>query len=350
MPECFFLDIEDSRWTETLAACSHDLYHLPAYARLEAQWIDAEPSAFVYQDRDHSLLIPLLIRATPGGEFRDAVTPYGYSPPVASFGASAEFIEEALAAFDKQAAAQGLISTFMRLHPLLVPELHLSDSLSSWCLVQRGQTVAMPLSDARPDWERSLVKGHRYDLRHLSKSGCSVVMDSEEAWDAFPAIYRDTMERIGAGSAYFYSDDYLRRFRETLGANAICCMVRDAVGKIMCAAIFTRVGDMVQYHLSGTVAAFARQAPNKMMLAGVREWCRDQGIGHFHLGGGFGGGSDSLFKFKRRFGGDPLPFRTVSAVHDAEAFAHECQLWQAESEKELAGLEGFFPPYRAPQQ
>lgn len=350
MIDCDLVDADDQRWLEVLKSCRHDLYHLPAYARLEGDWIDARPLAFVARSRQGSLLIPLLLRTIPSADLIDAVTPYGYSPPACSQDASTTFMHEAFSAFDALARDRGIISTFMRLHPLLCPSLSLPAGLNRWNLVERGQTVDMPLEDDPEIWERSLVKGHRYDLRRLRRDGCTVEIESDEAWVVFPQIYRETMERIGASPAYFYSDEYLEAFRQTLSDHAVCGLVRDENGEVMCAALFSRVGNLIQYHLSGTVARFANRAPNKLLLAAMREWCRENEIKAFHLGGGFGSGSDTLFNFKRRFGGQLLPFCTVSAVHDAESFDRLCAEWQRRSASDLPGLKGFFPPYRAPVQ
>jgi hypothetical protein len=59
----------------------------------------------------------------------------------------------------------------------------------------------------------------------------------------------------------------------------------------------------------------------------------------FHLGGGVGGRSDSLFEFKLRFDpGAEREFAIGKAIHDESAY------------RELAGpgadLPGFFPAYR----
>lgn len=348
MLDCELIGIEDPRWSQVLSECRHDIYHLPDYAKLEAEWIDARPAAFVAREDQAVMFIPLLVRRIPDSAHSDAVTPYGYSPPVVSPGVSVDFLQQALTAFDGIAREQGIVSTFMRLHPLLKNSLVVPPALSRWIEIERGQTVDMPLDDDGETWERGLAKGQRYDLRRLRREGCTVEIDSDEAWAAFPAIYRQTMERIGASPGYFYSDAYLQAFRQSLSDHALCAMVRDEAGQVKCAAIFTRVGELVQYHLSGTVDEHARLAPTKLLLAAMREWCRDNGIKAFHLGGGFGGGTDTLFNFKRRFGGKVYAFHTVSAVHDAPAFDRLCAQWLASSDRELPGPEGFFPPYRAP--
>lgn len=345
-----FIDPADPAWCAALAGGKHDLYHLPAYAELEANWIGAQAIAFTYQSDGYSMLLPLLERTTPAGLGTDSVTPYGYSPPVFSHGVSQSFIVDAFQAFQDASKARGLISTFIRLHPLICPELpaleHCGDM--QCCQITRGSTVTMPMADEAEVWLRRIAKGHRLDLRKLNRDRCRFVLDTDSAWEAFPSIYRATMESIGAQSAYFYSDEYLATFRERLVGHVHCAAVEDADGTILCASLFSLVDGLLQYHLSGTRPEHSRRAPSKLLLAEMREWARAHGVSHFHLGGGFGSGQDSLFTFKARFGGEQLPFRTVSVIHDVERYDAECRAWIQRTSQPLAAAGGFFPSYRAP--
>lgn len=345
-----FIDPADPAWCAALDVCDHDLYHLPSYAELEANWIGAQAIAFLYERDGQSMLLPLLERPTPDGLGTDAVTPYGYSPPVFSRSAPKSFIVDAFRAFQDAAKARGLISTFIRLHPMICPELPALDDGGDmqWFQIERGATVTMPMADEVEVWLKGMAKGHRLDLRKLHRDGCRFVLDTDAAWTEFPAIYRATMERIGARPAYFYSDGYLAAFRDRLDGHVHCAAVESADGEVLCASLFTLVDGVLQYHLSGTRSEHSRRAPTKLLLAEMREWARARGVRRFHLGGGYGSGRDTLFEFKHRFGGDALTFRTVSIVHDANKFKAECEAWKARSGAELAGPEGFFPPYRVP--
>ena len=86
-----FLTTDDPLWIQALELCEHDVYHLPAYASLEAGWLKAEAMAFRFDTQRGVMLLPLLVRPTPSGKGLDAVTPYGYSSPVFTHGAHFEF-------------------------------------------------------------------------------------------------------------------------------------------------------------------------------------------------------------------------------------------------------------------
>ena len=78
-----------------------------------------------------------------------------------------------------------------------------------------------------------------------------------------------------------------------------------------------------------------------MLFLEAARWGAAQGFTRFHLGGGVGGRADSLLEFKQRFDpGGALEAAVGKAVHDEAAYRA-----LAGSD---AGLEGYFPAYRAP--
>jgi len=337
-------------WSHALETCLHDMYHLPGFASVEAEWEGAQPEAFIVQADEGTMLLPLLVRPTPSGAGLDAVTPYGYSGPAFSPGATPDFRGEALAAFDASARDQGLVSTFMRLHPLLEPSIAptLIEAGLDWREVSHGETVTLPLTLEPAAWLAALGKSLRYDIRRLHRLGYTFELDTEAAWSAFPSIYQETMERIDAGGRYHYTDQYLGKFRDALGDSIHCALVRAPEGAPAAAGLFSHVGSTVQYHLSGTRGEFQKDGPTKLLLAEMRDHAHAAGAREFHLGGGEGSSDDSLFRFKARFGGRTQTFRTVRAVHDRGAFRAECQAWLSRTGAQTLDDVSFFPPYRAP--
>lgn len=345
-----FVTPDDARWTSALRACAHDFYHVPAYVALEAQWVGATPLAFLHAEHDGTMLLVLHERPTPSGRYTDATTPYGYPAPVWSRTCDDSFRQRALAAYDNAARGRGLVATFMRLHPVLQPsiEAHFPQGDGAWSEVQRGVTLLMPLEKNEDAFLAGMAHGHRADLRRLQRSGARVVAHGDAVWSAFADIYLATMHKIGAAPSLCYSPDYFAKLRRALGEQLICAAVVDASGEPMCAALFSLVGDTMQYHLSGTVPKFARLAPVKLLLVEMRKLAIGKGVAWFHLGGGLGSGRDALHAFKQRFGGAEIPFATVSVLHDRAASEAE---WEWVCKQEGMGaippVASFFPPYRA---
>lgn len=345
-----FVSPDNAAWERALEACPHDLYHLPGYVAVEAEWVGADPRAFLYEEGGDCMLLPLLLRPTPEGGtdgYVDATSPYGYSPPVFSANAPQAFQRRALTAYDAAARHHRIVSSFIRLHPFLegVP---MDEVAAAWSTVDHGVTVDLPIDTEESVWLSRIGKDHRTDIRRLRSIGYRFERDTSEAIAEFTPVYLEEMTRLGASPAYRYTAAYIERFRALLLPFIHFAAIRSPSGDIACAGIFSIVDGIMQYHLSGTRSEHRKHSPMKLLLAEMRQVARERGVRRFHLGGGVGARHDALFVFKARFGGTEYPFRTLHAVHDAERFAHETGAWIARAGNKREESGGFFPPYRAP--
>jgi hypothetical protein len=80
------VDSGSSTWRRALDAVPHDVYHLPEYAIVDLQDSASSALAFVYQDGNHTLLLPLVLVDVPGTGLRHARSSYGYPGPVSDAG------------------------------------------------------------------------------------------------------------------------------------------------------------------------------------------------------------------------------------------------------------------------
>lgn len=345
-----FLTPHDKKWENILKVVRHDFYHLPQYVALEADWMAAKAIAFFCEHESQIMLLPLIERSTPYGFGSDAVTPYGYSSPIFSNCATEKFRINALQCFQDAAQQRGLVSSFIRLHPLIQPSLLGVDKLlrGIWLQDERGFTVDLPLDLDHDIWLSSIASGHRADIKRLMSNGSRFVMNTDVIIRDFPRIYAQTMQRLNAKSEYQYTPQYFDRLHEALGDKLQCAAVLDADGNVMCAALFTHVDLVVQYHLSATDERFVKLAPMKLVISEMRKWARERSVSYFHLGGGVGGRKDSLFYFKEKFGGQIRFFRTVSAIHNSEIYEKEFQIRASLNESINNRIDGFFPAYRIP--
>jgi hypothetical protein len=345
-----FLLPDSPLWQRALEECPHDLYHLPGYVLAEAEWLGAEPCAYLYREADDWMLIPLLLRPTPAADEtgnRDAVSPYGYSAPVFSRHASHAFQLKAMMSYHSAACEHGVVASFIRLHPLL--EFAALDSLRyPWATVESGCTVDLPLEADEQSWLSSVGKNHRSDIRRLRTLGYTAEVGTSDALAAFTPTYLEEMERLEAAPMYRYSEQYIERLRTLLKPNLTWAAIRGPAGDIACVGVFSVVCDMMQYHLSGTRSKHRKVSPMKLLLAEMRKVAQEANVQHFHLGGGVGARLDALYTFKARFGGKVYPFRTVRVVHDHTRFADEIQRWHQRAGHGARLSTDFFPPYRAP--
>lgn len=341
----------DARWNHVLAASAHDFYHLPSYLELCARYEGGEPMAVYAEGQGTTFLMPVLLRPLPAAldapsDWRDATTPYGYPSPLVSDVADPETLREFLGAARTVLSEAGIVSLFVRLHPLLpLPSGPLAEYGE---LVQHGSTVAVDLMQAEEElWSRTRPS-HRQRINKLVRSGYTVLVDDWTPYQEFLEIYRGTMHRVRASDWYLFSDSYFDDLRAALGDQLHLFTVVSPEGLVAAAGLFTGVGGIVQFHLSGTAPDFVKAGPSKLMVHRVRQWAKEAGFRWLHLGGGLGAAKDSLFEFKAGFSDLWNEFSSFRMVLDAERYTVLAQRWQAAAGAPVADVGAFFPVYRAP--
>src|ERR1041385_4589607 len=118
-----WLGTDSPLWAEILAQHPHDFYHLPAYLRLAARQEGGRAVAFLAQEGLHHFFVPLVFRPLPvefalAESLQDAISPYGYGGPLANT-EDAAFLSAAVDALVAGLRERGVVSAFVRLHPLL---------------------------------------------------------------------------------------------------------------------------------------------------------------------------------------------------------------------------------------
>lgn len=339
-----FLFPSDDRWTAVLQDTPHDVYHRPAYLRAAASCEDGRPVAFYAKDDSGILLLPLLLRAIPDTDAHDAASPYGYPAPLWTTPDPTPH----WTAFLRAARDRGLVSVFIRLHPLLpAPTVSASNPSTAIAHVEHGPTVWIDCTQS-PDsaWDDTR-SGHRSDIRRLQQQDFDVEVVQQptdgldEALDTFVDLYLETMDRVGADSFYYFSEDYFTAWTDALRPYCCIAIVRAPDGAPAAAGLFTITNGWIQYHLSGTNSTHRKKAPSKLMLHHVRSRALDSGLTRLHLGGGLGGTEDSLFFFKAGFSSSRATFSSLRMVCRPDAYRSLCP-----SDEGFSPSNGFFPLYR----
>ncbi|HEV2527005.1 MAG TPA: GNAT family N-acetyltransferase [Thermomicrobiales bacterium] len=353
------LSPDDRRWDAVLATAPHDFYALPRFAALEARDNDCRPVAALASEGDRHLLIPLLLRPVPvfddalaaDGHF-DASSPYGYPGVVASPAALAgpdgdAFLAAALDGIIDALKAAGVVSIFLRLHPLIPVAV---DALRQHgVVVDHGRTVSI---DVRPGTEAILAgmrRSYAKHLRKLDRAGFTAEIDEEcrpESIDAFVDVYTETMGRVGAAKSYYVDAAYVRDLYDAVDGRLAISLVRLG-DDVAVAGMVTTVGGIVQDFLGGTRTAYLSQAPARLEVWNIACWAHTRGFHRFHLGGGVGGTEDSLFAFKSGFSPDRHLFQTARIIVDADVAHGLMHQWSIRAGRPAADPTGFFPAWRA---
>lgn len=351
MLDANWLEIDDARWTSLLDVTRHDFYHLPAYVALCAEQEKGEPGALYVTDRGRTMLLPLIVRRIPGGGY-DATSPYGYPGPLLSGTDDPRLLVEALQAGIRLLESRGIVSLFVRLHPLLNSDL--PEDIGE--VEYAGDTISIDLTLPKEEQWHLTRANHRLHINRAIRSGRVAAFDDE--WvhaNAFKSLYRQTMTRVAAAPYYLFNDAYFDGLRAALGERLRLCVV-EIDGAVAAAALFVETCGIVQYHLSGSNPAFTREGLTKLIINFVRLWATDRGHRELHLGGGVDVVDDALLHFKSGFSPRSHPFYTLRIIINRPEYrklvdARERGLTEAGGSDGAAWRErarSFFPEYRAP--
>jgi Acetyltransferase (GNAT) domain len=392
----------DPAWQECLKTIPHDFYHLPGYLELEANRINGVAEAAIVRAGEDVFFLPYIIRncdaligdmqAFNGDRVYDIVSPYGYpgmlvdapgerllrlriakgeasakaeapqKPTVQvrqRAGQSTQFIETALNTIYENWRQRNICSAFLRLHPLLNSDIDPSisdryDSVDSNSpyerLNPRGEVVICDLSEDLADIWRQIRSNHRTKINKAKRTGVVARMvPIDEYLDIFIDIYTETMHRVNATGAYFFTKDYFHKLVEALGEGIWLCIV-EADGEVIAASLITEFSGIVQYHLGGTRTQFLPQSPTTIAFDYVIRWAKERNNRYLNFGGGLGGDRDSLYHFKAGFSNHTRSFKTMEVIIDRDLYDRLTQLRSESAGMTTSALNdaSFFPIYRLP--
>ncbi|WP_433795038.1 GNAT family N-acetyltransferase [Actinoplanes sp. CA-252034] len=324
-------------WKETLQHVSHDMYHVPDYVVLDARLYGGVPAAFHYESHGRRVLIPLILRDIPGSDLRDAISPYGYPGPVGST-RDRVFWEAACTSLVDTLRDAGVVSAFIRLHPLLdAPILS-----SHGTLVHHGETVSMDLTVSEDEMWKQTRADHRNHINRARRAGTEIVFDDWNRLGEWVEVYHDNMRRVGATSYYFFTAEHLSALHDAVG-DRMHLVVALEDGEVVGGNTFFTYDGIATGYVSSTRRAPKRYA-DELLYDSVRRWCKARGDRVFHLGGGKGGANDSLFSYKAGFSPGRHDFHTWRVV--ADPVAYERLVRDRRPDADPADLTVTFPAYR----
>ncbi|PWC40635.1 GNAT family N-acetyltransferase [Azospirillum sp. TSO35-2] len=327
-----------------------DLTHYPRFSRIYQEKGDGLAECFQYQANDLIVLYPYIRRPLAELSFLgeswagryDLVTPYCYGGYVHNAGdeRAPGLIRDFRAAFSSHCRETGVVSEFIRFHPMLQNHRHGEGCFDRLYLHQNNV-----LMDLRVD-EAERVQGYResyiHCIRKASAAGLRLELDREHNLvDVFAELYRRTMERHNQTGYLNLPHSYFLRLFENLRDDILLFVVRDG-DDIAAASIFLRHGDVLDYFLSASDLRSLGKHPNHFMIHEVASWAHDQGYRHLHLGGG----RASLVFFKQGFSKGTCPYHIVHHVHDQEAYRRATEARRTALPPVAEGGTGFFPTYR----
>jgi serine/alanine adding enzyme len=292
-----------------------DPFFRPEYLAAAAVIGEGAPAAF----QAGPVLYPFLVRPLPGDRC-DVTSAYGMGGPLGT--------GEWRAAFRAECRRRGVVSEFVRFHPLLANDAGLDD-LRPWTL-HESVTIDVRVDDDAL-WAQMEGRG-RTAVRKAQRAGVEV--RAHRDLGRFAALYGAAMERIGAATFYRFPDAFFAGL-ERLGNAALVLDAGTAAGLFLCG------GGAMHYFLAGSTPEARELAAANLVLFEAMRHARTHGLHTLYLGGGLRAG-DPLHRFKQSMGAGRVPVRFGAAIHDEAAYAELCA---------AAGIpadDPFFPAYRRP--
>lgn len=314
-------DVQD--WKMAVNRAVHGPAHTHWYNAALAASVEAEIALFEYAAGEDRAVCPLILR--PYGKTVDIATPYGFAG-FATHGPCKGLPAE----LRRFAVEQGWICGYLALHPLYPHPFVAADGL------EQGRTIyVLDLSTSEDRLFASMHETHRYELRKNSELLELINTDACSMSEALPALYAETVARVGASDVYRFSAGTLGAWLSSGG-----CLTLGLGDPLQAMVLCLYTKDIADYFINASTDE-GRSYTRILLWAAARELKR-RGVHYFNLGGG-ARDLDSLEAFKRRFGGKSLNVPVLKQVYMREQFTAFCR--QAEP---LKGSADYFPPYRFP--
>jgi hypothetical protein len=351
--ELRILDLEQwDVWKSVLKTIElEDVYFQPEYLMMQQANGDGQARLALYKDIDGIVAYPFLMRdidLTGYREgFKDITSPYGYSGPVVrchsrdhDVAVGASFIRS----FRRFCTQNRIVSEFVRFHPLLENWRFFNDSMG---LEYVRDTVVIDLTKPLEQiWQDSFKGRVRTAIRKALKAGVQVSFH-DEVFSDFTELYQLTMRRLEASRYYFFSERYFAGLNHLVKTNGVTAVARHE-GKAIGCAVLLKGRDFAHYHLSASNPNYRSLPATDLIIWEAIQWAKAHDLKAFHLGGGYSGNNDSLYRFKAGFSPKRGKYVVGKFIHLPDVY-DDLTRYVFGSDYDTAVKNGFFPLYRLDQ-
>jgi hypothetical protein len=310
---------ERDRWEAALAGVPHGPAHTWGFAAaMQATWL------YHYERDGFTIVCPLLER--PAGDRVDVATPGGFNG-FAGTGWPAQFAQD----WRAFAAEQRWVCAYVVLHPAFCDASGFPPSE----VAVHNELYLLDLSSSHEQLVARMSRNRRRQLRDCESRRGELVSDRARLAAFLVATYDDFFKRKGGGPSTRLATETLERLAGLPDAVLVGAEGPAGIEALLVVAHTACCADSV----------FAVSVPGGEGHAALLHWhaieqLRALGVPQLNMGGGLRPG-DPIAEFKRRFGAQPAPLRSIRQIYDADAYARLCA---ARGVDPAAG--GYFPAYR----
>ena len=345
---------QKEEWDNVVASfCNHDVYYSHGYVEafmlhgddiplLIYYETDSMKGMYVAMQRDLSVL-PWTTGKIRSGKWYDLATPYGYGGWLFEGDLNAQNMKSFYAEYKDFMLNNNYVSNFVRYSPVLKNAEPMGQVSR---VIDLGKTIAMDLSSEELIWQNIKSK-NRNMIRKAIKNGVTIehCKPTKELMSTFKLIYDETMKNDHAIDYYFFKEPFYQSIIDSLNDSSEVFYALHE-GKVVAISIILYCGDMMHYHLSGTVAEYRQMAPTNLLLYEAALWGCRHGFKVFHLGGGVGSGEDNLYKFKAAFNRNSDNQFSIGQEIFNLGMYNQLIDWRKEKEPAFRRDVSYFPAYR----
>lgn len=326
-------EVSHSEWAELAVP---DVYFSLEY-HTASMWLEqnvSKTTLLEWKDALGTVRLPLILRSIEGTRYLDATSAYGYGGPWLE---GTPDVEDFVSNLDNWAAANNVVCTFLRFHPLLKNVFDFQEHMPTF---EMGPTAGWDLKGT-DDPLTSMSKGHRKTYRRAIRAGvvARITLEPQDLGE-FRRLYSLSMDRLSASGFYRFSERYWDSVSKSLeGSTVLVEAIHE--GRAVATVLCLKSEKFLHYHLSGTSDEGRQLGGAVVCRLAAAQWGKEQGLQLAHSGGGLGGSESSLLDWKRKFD-ENLPlfqFHIGKLVHLREAYAELSAKFSDQS---------FFPPWRSP--
>lgn len=302
---------------------------------------------------DGAIIFPYLKRSIVDSSSFDVVSPYGYAGTWSSEAVPLSEWQLFRAELKSALVDRGCVAEFQRVGALVHGAEMLAPSDDSLILQEHNHTISIDISVGYTAcWDRAESRC-RTKTRKARKTGytwsCRPAQITDAGCDSiFRKLYQTTMERVEASTYYLFSDGYFEKLICGLEGRIYILEVTNSDGDIVVSGLFVDSAPLLHLHLLGSDRNALRDGAGNMAYDGLVQWgCEQDRCSTLHVGGGMAE-NDSMYKFKKSFGGDSIPFHTASCIMNQGEYQRLCKERAAVLGGTLDSLQqSFFPLYRS---
>lgn len=331
-------------WDEIVGSFKFSsIYQLNAYANSFKIHGDGEPILFYFENDEMKAINVTMKR--PISEMCqnislsfDLASPYGYGGPIFEGNITENNLLQFSNEYHEICAQENIVSEFIRFDPCInniEPSKHIFD------VAYAGENVVWYLDEPDSMWINMDGK-NRNVIRKAKSANIKIEHGlNERLIEDFIPLYNSTMDYDHARDYYYFRQEYYQYLLENF-KDKLEIFTAKYENEIVAMAMVFKFNKKLHYHLSAFNREFSKFAPNNLLLFEVAIWGYQNGYELFQLGGGVGGASDGLLKFKKSFTNQTTkPFYIGKVIHDLEKYNYFVNLLTDSKES------NYFPLYRS---